>query len=90
MVIATIRFTGSFTIAEVKTNGYLKMKFIRHQYRSNGILYDQINDENHNYGNGHEFYRLHTARMNRFGQIYLINFFGSRSNDYLEEKEEIT
>ena len=33
---------------------------------------------------------LHTARKDRNGDIYLINFFGDPSRIYLDEEEEMS
>ena len=79
----------SFTIHEERRSGYLKMKLERVQMINNGELttscYGDENEPPDSYIN-----HLHTARKDRNGDIYLINFFGDPSRIYLDEEEEMS
>ena len=79
----------SFTIHEQRRSGYLKMRLKRVQMINNGVLttscYGDANEPPDSYMN-----HLHTARKDRNGDIYLINFFGDPSRIYLDEEEEMS
>ena len=79
----------SFTMHEERRSGYLKMKLERVQMINNGQLttkyhYDE-NEPPNSYIND-----LRSARRDRHGDIYLINFFGDPSRIYLDEEEEMS
>ena len=79
----------SFKIQERRRSGYFKMRLERVQMINEGQLttrcYGKANEHPDSYMN-----HLHTARKDRNGDIYLINFFGDPSRIYLDEEEEMS
>ena len=79
----------SFKIHERRRSGYFKMRLERVQLINNGRLTTQCHYDENEPPNS-DINDLHTARRDRHGDIYLINFFGDPSRIYLDEEEEMS
>ena len=79
----------TFTIHEQRKRGYLKMKMERVQTILDGQLTNSYSEDEF-VDPTNSMPHLYTARKDRNGDIYLVNFFGHPSKTYLDEEEEMS